>query len=213
MPRSAARAARMKARILSGSFSPGARSTPDDTSTPRRLGDRERLGDIRGIEAARQHEIDRRVDALEQRPVEGLPSPPGRVASARRARIEQQAVGDLAQSMRIGERSSRCAIGSAFITGRPKRERTTATRSGVSLPCSCSMSGFSASTMLCSVSSLASTVSATLPARPSTCAPTPAGGLEAEVARARRKEHEADQVGAGFQRDFKSFRRSSGRKF
>ena len=29
-----ARAARMKARILSGSFSPGARSTPEDTSTP-----------------------------------------------------------------------------------------------------------------------------------------------------------------------------------
>src|SRR5581483_4318793 len=31
--RSASRAARTKARILSGSFSPGARSTPDDTST------------------------------------------------------------------------------------------------------------------------------------------------------------------------------------
>ena len=30
----AARAARMKARILSGSFTPGARSTPDETSTP-----------------------------------------------------------------------------------------------------------------------------------------------------------------------------------
>src|SRR5262249_18240188 len=30
---SASRAARMKARILSGSFTPGARSTPDDTST------------------------------------------------------------------------------------------------------------------------------------------------------------------------------------
>src|ERR1035437_6940332 len=28
------RAARMKARILSGSFSPGTRSTPEDTSTP-----------------------------------------------------------------------------------------------------------------------------------------------------------------------------------
>src|SRR5262249_41474953 len=31
---SAARAARMKARILSESFSPGTRSTPEDTSTP-----------------------------------------------------------------------------------------------------------------------------------------------------------------------------------
>src|SRR5262249_51170096 len=31
----AARAARTKARILSGSFSPGARSTPEDTSTAR----------------------------------------------------------------------------------------------------------------------------------------------------------------------------------
>ena len=39
------------------------------------------------------------------------------------------------------------AIGIAFITGRPKRARTATTRSGVSLPCSCSMSGLSASTM------------------------------------------------------------------
>src|ERR1700757_2327957 len=31
---SVARAARMKARIISGSLMPGARSTPDDTSTP-----------------------------------------------------------------------------------------------------------------------------------------------------------------------------------
>src|SRR5476651_305317 len=30
----ASRAARMKARIFSGSFSPGARSTPEETSTP-----------------------------------------------------------------------------------------------------------------------------------------------------------------------------------
>src|SRR5207244_3663349 len=35
---------------------------------------------------------------------------------------------------RAAARSARSAIGSAFITGRPKRSRTIATRSGVSLP-------------------------------------------------------------------------------
>ena len=33
-----------------------------------------------------------------------------------------------------------------------------------------------------------------------------ARGLQPEIARARRKEHEADQVGAGFQRHIKRFR-------
>src|SRR5664280_3068889 len=69
-------------------------------------------------------------------------------------------------------RSLRSATGTAFITGRPKRARTAATRCGGSLPCNCSMSGFSVLTMAPSVSSSASTVSATLPARPLTRSPS-----------------------------------------
>ena len=41
----------------------------------------------------------------------------------------------------------------------------------------------------------------------------PAGSLKADMARARRKEHEADQVRAGFQRDFKRFRRLQAANF
>ena len=52
----AARAARTKARILSGSFSPGARSTPDETSTPGGCGNAQSLADIAGVEPAREHE-------------------------------------------------------------------------------------------------------------------------------------------------------------
>src|SRR3954468_15212651 len=73
--------------------------------------------------------------------------------------------------MRIGARSDFCSIGSAFITGRRKRERTAATRSGVSPPCNCSMSGFSASTTRSSSASVASTDSATFFARPFTRSP------------------------------------------
>ena len=42
--------------ILSGSFTPGALSTPDETSTPPARGDAHRLRDIAGIEPAREHE-------------------------------------------------------------------------------------------------------------------------------------------------------------
>src|SRR5476649_2146183 len=69
-------------------------------------------------------------------------------------------------------RSLRSATGSAFITGRPKRARTAVTRSGGSLPCNCSKSGFSVLTMALSAASSASTVSATLPARPLTRSPS-----------------------------------------
>ena len=138
----------MKARILSGSFSPGARSTPDDTSTAGRARDAQRLGDVAGIEPARQHERhrqDRDFPAAASRTA--CRARPGRVASRGARRVEQQPVGDLRRRCGSATRSARVSIGSAFITGRPKRVRTATTRSGVSLPCSCSMSGLSASTM------------------------------------------------------------------
>ena len=137
-----------------------------------RAGDAQRLGDIAGVEPARQHEWNCRIDALEQ--ASSRTACRARPAASRpAARAHRRSAGRRPwRRARIGDRSVRSAIGSAFITGRPKRVRNAATRSGVSLPCSCSMSGLSASTMPASVSSLASTVSATLPARPCTRCPS-----------------------------------------
>src|SRR5262245_44232182 len=88
---SATRAARINARILSGSFSPGPRSTPDDTSTPgarviRRASDT--------LSASRPPDSMKGTGALISfRSVQsnGLPSPPGRVASlgARASKIRR----------------------------------------------------------------------------------------------------------------------------
>ena len=73
-------------------------------------------------------------------------------------------------------------------------------RATVSWPCNCRMSGCSVSTMLASVASSASTVSATFDAR----GPWPAGRVarasQSDMPRRRRKEHEPDHVGAGLQR-------------
>src|SRR6185437_2844139 len=69
-------------------------------------------------------------------------------------------------------RSLRSAIGSDFITGKPNRLRNSVTRPGGSMPSNCSMSGLSASMIAVNASSLASTVSATLPARPCTRLPS-----------------------------------------
>src|SRR5262249_35131322 len=77
----ACRTERMKARILSGSFSPGARSTPEETSTP----------DARGISSAEATlPASSPPDSRNSTPASmlcsrfqsnRLPSPPGRVAS------------------------------------------------------------------------------------------------------------------------------------
>ena len=159
----------------------------------RRARDAQRLGHIAGVEPARQHERNARIEPLSSVQSNGCAEPARPRGVLRRARVEQQPVGDLRVELDRARDRLRSAIGIAFITGRPKRVRTAATRSGVSLPCSCSMSGLSASTMPASVSSSASTVSATLPARPLHALAERARGLEREIARARRKEHEADQ--------------------
>ena len=98
--RGAARAARIKARIFSGSLSPGARSTPDDTSTPGARVIRMASADIAGVEPAGQHERHAGIKVLQQVPVERLAETarPGRLA--RRPGVEQQAVGDLGISAR-----------------------------------------------------------------------------------------------------------------
>src|SRR5262252_4946742 len=167
----ALRAARTKARILSGSFSPGARSTPEETSTP-------------GADVIRSAS----ATLLASRPPESrngtpgsipsssrqsklLPRPPGRVA-VRGARASNSRRSATLAYCRIGARSARAAIGSALITGNPNRVRTITTRSRVSLPCSCSMSGRSASISAASHSSEALTASATFRARSRTRPPS-----------------------------------------
>ena len=163
----------MKARILSGSFSPGARSTPDDTSTAGARGDAQRLGDVAGIEPARQHErhAERRdFPASVQSKV--LPSPPGPRRLARRAGVEQQPVGDLGvePDRRRDRRASRSAAPSspAGETASAPRRRAPASPGRAVAACR----ACSASTMRSSSASLASTDSATFLARPFTRSPS-----------------------------------------
>ena len=100
----------------------------------------------------------------------------------------------------MAARSLRSEIASAFITGRPNRLRTAATRSGVSLPCSCSRSGLSASMAAARSASLASTDSATFWARPRTCAPSARAASWSMWRGEGGKNTKPDHVGAGLQR-------------
>ena len=97
-------------------------------------------------------------------------------------------------------RSPRVATPIAFIVGRAKSSPISFTRAGVSLPCNCMRSGDKASTMRFSVSSSASTLSATIFARPSGLAPESARGRPVDVARAFGEKHEPDHVRAGVER-------------
>ena len=177
----------MKARILSGSFSPGARSTPDDTSTPGARVICKRLGDIAGIKPARQHEWNARSDALEQRPVERLAEPAGPRRVLRRARVEDQPVGDLrVYSDRRRDRRARRSAAPSSPAGRSARAPPPPAPAS---PCRAIAACRASARRRCraSVSSLASTVSATLPARPCTRSPKHARRLQPEIARARRQ--------------------------
>src|SRR5665213_166651 len=78
---SAARAARMKALILSGSFSPGARSTPDDTSTPSARVMRNASATLPALSPPDSMKGIPGSTPLSSVQSNGVPSPPGRVAS------------------------------------------------------------------------------------------------------------------------------------
>ena len=142
---SAARAATTKARIFCGSLSPGASLDPRRYVDRIRARDAQRLGDIGGVEPARKHERHAGIDPLQQRSSR-TPCRARRAASPRAARGHRTAASRRHWHRRRSAKDRpRVSIGSAFITGSRKRERTDATRSGASLPCSCSMSGLSAS--------------------------------------------------------------------
>src|SRR5262249_49701038 len=78
----AARAAAMKARILSGSFSPGARSTPEETSTPGAAVMRSAWATFSASRPPESMNGRRVCTFSRSRQSKRRPSPPGRVASA-----------------------------------------------------------------------------------------------------------------------------------
>ena len=88
------RATARKARILSGSLSPGRRSTPEETSTAVAPEIRTASGSSSAVEPARQHPRQPPVAAGDQLPIEGEPVAAGqRIGAARRLGVEQQHVG------------------------------------------------------------------------------------------------------------------------
>ena len=86
-------------------------------------------------------------------------------------------------------------------------------RATVSLPCSCKMSGCSASTILASVASSASTVSATLIARPLACLPSSRAVSRLICRGDGGKNTKPDHVGAGLQRDVERLARGQAANF
>src|SRR5499427_1167287 len=87
------RAAAMKARILSWSFSPGARSTPEETSTPGAAVMRSASATLRASRPPESMNGTRVWRFSSSRQSKRLPSPPGRVAlsSARASKISRSA--------------------------------------------------------------------------------------------------------------------------
>ena len=87
-------AAWMKRRTRSGSFSPGARSTPEDTSTIDAPVTASASADIVRVEPARQREgpLDRRT--AESAPVEREPMTAGMFGAGRRFGVEQDHIGN-----------------------------------------------------------------------------------------------------------------------
>ena len=174
----------MKARIISGSLTPGDALDARGHIDAAGAGDANGFRDVVGIEPARDHERQLRDrDSPADCQSNTAPRPPGRVASlgARASNRMRSATAGIAGS---GARSAAVSTGSTFMTGNPNFGLMSRSRAVVSLPCNCRMSGRSVSTMLSSVASSASTVSATLTARPLACLPSSRARLEARDAAA-----------------------------
>ena len=163
------RAAAMKRPMASASLTPGARSTPDDTSTPGAPVSRRAAATRFGAQAAGEQPGRARPHPAQQGPVERFTVAAGQRGAGRRAGVEQQVVGHRLEGgdgAEVGARGegARPPASPAARTCPARRPRAR----GVSVPCSCSRSGCSASTIAPRVASSASTVSATMRALPST---------------------------------------------
>ena len=126
---------------------------------------------------------------------------------ARRAGIEQQPVGDRGIAGDGGKIALRSPPAIAFITGRPKRflQRLDARRRLLAVKLQ--HSGFNASTTSSSSASSASTDERHFLRTAGDAPPSAARRVERDMPWRRRKEHEADHVGAGVERDVERFRR------
>ena len=198
---SEARAARMKARILSGSFTPGALSTPEETSTPGARVMRSASATFSGIRPPDSMNGIVGSRSVEQVPVERLAEAAG--PRSPRAAAWRRTAGGRRVRDRAGSRRDRrfASIASAFITGRPKRclDRADALRRllavqlehvGLQRRRRCRRASRRPHRRC----------SATFSARPFTRAAELARRMKRHVARPRRKEHEAHHVGAGIER-------------
>src|SRR3990170_3933975 len=126
-------AARTKRLTSSSSFSPGARSTPEDTSTkdaPVSLMASPTVSGVRPPDSAKGGLIPLRASQLK-----GTPLPPGSSASGE-ALASNRIKSALAAYLPASATSQASATAMAFMTGRPARVLIAVTRSGVSLPCS-----------------------------------------------------------------------------
>ena len=203
----------MKARISSGSLTPGADSTPEETSTPPARVIRSASATLSAVSPPDTMNGSVRSRSRSRVPVEGGAEPARTGRALRRAGVEQDAVGDR-RVVRQRREIVAVATGSAFITGRPKRaldlgdaRRRSRGRAIAAGPAA------RVSTMAASRASSASTVSATtLAARPARPGASSAAVRQVDMARRGGKEHEAHHVGAGRQRRIERRRGSTGRR-
>ena len=99
----AARAAATKAAIFFSSLTPGARSTPDETSTPRAPDSAIASPTLSGVEPARQQPRDFWREIARQAPVERPAVAARQHGVLRRLGVDQQPVGDALVVARAGE--------------------------------------------------------------------------------------------------------------
>ncbi len=93
----------MNALILSGSFSPGARSTPDETSTPSAFELGDGALDIGRVEPARKQPRPSRRKAARKSPVEGDPVAAGQHRRLRRLGVDEQHIRRTDVALRDGK--------------------------------------------------------------------------------------------------------------
>ena len=119
----------------------------------------------------------------------GRPLPPGRALSAG-ARASNKMRSAAGENCRAAWASSAVSTGTAFTTGMPQRARTSATRVGVSYPCSWMRSGAAEATTWAMSASSGSTINATILALPRALAASvfaTAGSVRTGPGRASRR--------------------------
>ncbi len=209
---SASRTVRMKARNHAGILLAGSVLDPGGYVEAVGPGDAQGLGDIAGIEAAGQHERHRHGEILQQVPVERLAMAARTAGGTRRPRIEHQHVGHLGVELdrrQVGALADRERLDHRqpehrTDDGDPFRRLLAMQLQQVGLE------GGDAQFQELVIGidrdrDLAGPALHPLPER--------AHRLEADMARRRRKEHEAHQIGPGLERRIERNRRRQAADF